>query len=328
MQQQFDNSIHNDSLLSDVTDHWAVVISPSTTWANYRHQADAFSMYQLLRQYGYDDDHIVLIVEDNLAYSQENKDFPGQIFVERGDPLSWGFIGKDVRENAVVDYHFSQLTPDDIADIMQGRQSERLPHVIHPDSTSNVFFFWSGHGGMNGGPLWGNEDSKVYFGKDRIRSIVEEMAGTAAANNSQFSILRSATSGDASLAKNSQFKKYRRMMFALETCYSGQWGEALTELPDLLVLTAANAYETSKADIFDQQLGVYLSNAFSRTFRSKVSKTSNVTLYDLYRELFKTTNGSHVTIYNNDKYGSVYTETMQEYFPMRTTSALTRMFLK
>ena len=205
MQQQFDNSIHNDSLLSDVTDHWAVVISPSTTWANYRHQADAFSMYQLLRQYGYDDDHIVLIVEDNLAYSQENKDFPGQIFVERGDPLSWGFIGKDVRENAVVDYHFSQLTPDDIADIMQGRQSERLPHVIHPDSTSNVFFFWSGHGGMNGGPLWGNEDSKVYFGKDRIRSIVEEMAGTAAANNSQFSILRSATSGDASLAKNSQF---------------------------------------------------------------------------------------------------------------------------
>ena len=315
MQQAFDN-LQDVSQLPDVTDRWAVVISPSTTWENYRHQADAFSMYQLLRQYGYDDDHIVLIVEDNLAYSQENKDFPGQIFVERGDATySWEFTGKDVRKDAVVDYHFSQLTPDDIAHILQGRQSERLPHVIHPDSTSNVFFFWSGHGGMNGGPLWGNEDSKVYFGTDRIRSIVEEMAGTAAANNSQFSILRSATSGDASLAKNSQFKKYRRMMFVLETCYSGQWGEALTGLPDLLVLTAANAYETSKADNFDQQLGVYLSNAFSLTFLSKVSKTSNVTLYDLYRELFKATNGSHVTIYNNDKYGSVYTETMKEFFP-------------
>ena len=301
MQQQFDN-LQNVSQLPDVTDRWAVVISPSTTWENYRHQADAFSMYQLLRQYGYDDDHIVLIVEDNLAYSQENKDFPGQIFVERGDATySWEFTGKDVRKDAVVDYHFSQLTPDDIAHILQGRQSERLPHVIHPDSTSNVFLFWSGHGGMNGGPLWGNEDSKVYFGTDRIRSIVEEMAGTAAANNSQFSIL------------NSQFKKYRRMMFALETCYSGQWGEALTGLPDLLVLTAANAYETSKADIFDQHLGVYLSNAFSLTFRSKVSKSSMVTLYDLYRELFKATNGSHVTIYNNDKYGSVYTETMEEF---------------
>lgn len=292
-QQQFDSYFQNDTQLPDVTDHWAVVISPSTTWDNYRHQADAFSMYQLLRQYGYDDDHIVLIVEDNLAYSQENKDFPGQIFVERGDnPQSWGFIDKDVRKDAVVDYHFSQLTPDDIAHILQGRQSERLPHVIHPDSTSNVFFFWSGHGGINGGPLWGNEDSKVYFGADRIRDIVTEMAGTA----------------------NSQSKKYRRMMFAIETCYSGQWGEALTGQPDVLVLTAANSYETSKADIFDQQLGVYLSNAFSRTFRSKVSKSSAVTLYDLYRELFNTTNGSHVTIYNNDKYGSVYTETMQEFF--------------
>ena len=53
--------------LPQTTDRWAVVISPSTSWTNYRHQADAFAMYQLLRQDGYDDDHIILIVEDNLA---------------------------------------------------------------------------------------------------------------------------------------------------------------------------------------------------------------------------------------------------------------------
>ena len=48
-------------------ERWAVVISPSTKWTNYRHQADALAIYQELRHYGYDDDHIVLIVEDNLA---------------------------------------------------------------------------------------------------------------------------------------------------------------------------------------------------------------------------------------------------------------------
>ena len=230
----------------------------------------------------------MLIVEDNLAYDPRNKDFPGQIFVERSDdPNDWKpLVNEDVRKNAVADYHFSQLRPDDFADILLGRQSERLPHVIHPDSTSNVFLFWSGHGGIDVGPLWGNEDSKESLGPQRIRDIVSEM------NDSNM---------------------YRRMMMVLETCYSGEWGNILSGQPDLLVLTAANVNETSKADIFDQQMGVYLSNAFSRTFRRAVDANPDITIYDLYRELFKTTQGSHVSIYNHKMYGSVYTETMVEF---------------
>ena len=282
--------------LPDLTDRWAVVISPSTSWENYRHQADAFAMYQTLRRHGYDDDHIVLIVEDNLADDPRNN-YPGQIFVE-----SAGALGDDVRKDAVVDYHFSNLQPDDLADILMGRQSDRLPHVIHSDSTSNVFVFWSGHGGSEEGPLWGNEDSKEYFGTDRIRNIVSEMAGTAAANNSQFSIL------------NSQFKKYRRMMLAIETCYSGHWGLTLEGQPDVVVLTAATPYESSKADVFDHTLGVYLSNAFARTFRRQINESNDICIYDLYRELVRTTPGSHVSLYNQKEYGSVYTESMNEFF--------------
>ena len=279
--------------LPDLTDCWAVVISPSTSWENYRHQADAFAMYQTLRRHGYDDDHIVLIVEDNLADDPRNN-HPGQIFVE-----SAGALGDDVRQDAVVDYHFSQLTPDDLADILMGRQSDRLPHVIHSDSTSNVFVFWSGHGGSEEGPLWGNEDSKEYFGTDRIRNIVEEMAGTA--NSSLFTL-------------HSSLKKYRRMMLAIETCYSGHWGLALEGLPDVVVLTAATPYESSKADVFDHTLGVYLSNAFSRTFRRQINESNDICIYDLYRELVRTTPGSHVSLYNQKEYGSVYTESMNEFF--------------
>ena len=281
--------------LPDLTDCWAVVISPSTSWENYRHQADAFAMYQTLRRHGYDDDHIVLIVEDNLADDPRNN-HPGQIFVE-----SAGALGDDVRQDAVVDYHFSQLTPDDLADILMGRQSDRLPHVIHSDSTSNVFVFWSGHGGSEEGPLWGNEDSKEYFGTDRIRNIVEEMAGTAAANSSLFTL-------------HSSLKKYRRMMLAIETCYSGHWGLALEGQPDVVVLTAATPYESSKADVFDHTLGVYLSNAFSRTFRRQINESNDICIYDLYRELVRTTPGSHVSLYNQKEYGSVYTESMNEFF--------------
>ena len=286
--QQMMDDVTYEADLPNVTDHWAVVISPSTTWSNYRHQADAFAMYQLLRHHGYDDDHIILIVEDNLANSTDNKDFAGQIFVERGDAADDNFLNDDVRKNAVVDYHFSDLQPDDIGDILMGRASARLPHVVRSTATSNVFFFWSGHGGSREGPLWGNENASTYFGTDRICRIVDEMAHA---------------------------QRYRRMMLAIETCYSGQWGESLTRTPDVLVFTAANPNETSKADVHDKQLGVYLSNAFARTFRRDIDQNPAVTIYDLYKDLARTTTGSHVMLYNQLFYGSVYTETMSDYFP-------------
>ena len=274
--------------LPKVTDHWAVVVSPSTKWSNYRHQADAFAMYKSLRQHGYDDDHIVLIVEDNLASDSRNI-FPGSIFVERSEyPSSDPLVNEDVRSGAVVDYHFSDLSPSDLADILNGRASSRLPQVIHPTSSSNVLFFWSGHGGSREGPLWGDEDANQYFGTSRIKEIVKEMSD-----------------GDS----------YRRMLFAIETCYSGKWGKALEGFPDVLVLTAASPDETSKADVHDRDLGVYLSNAFARTFRREINKNPSVTIYDLYKELARTTTGSHVNIYNNGQYGSVYSETMSDFFP-------------
>ena len=288
-QQQFDEDLVVDHKLPQSKDNWAVVISPSTTWSNYRHQADAFAMYQTLRHHGYDEDHIVLIVEDNLYNYKDNK-FPGHIYVERSDDpnITDMFINDDVRNHAVVDYHFSQLTQDDIADIMLGRQSERLPHVIHPDSASNVFFFWSGHGGSYDGPLWGNETAREYFGSKRMKEIVTQM-------------------NDADM--------YRRLMFCIETCFSGIWGEALAGQPDVLILTAANSIESSKADVHDSTLGVFLSNAFSRTFRRIVNNEPDIPIHKLYQALARTTNGSHVSIYNEANYGSVFTNTMIDFLP-------------
>ncbi|MCR4603948.1 MAG: ABC transporter substrate-binding protein [Prevotella sp.] len=287
--QSFDLSVSVDHQLPDVKDHWAVVISPSTSWNNYRHQADAFAMYQTLRRHGYDDDHIILIVEDNLANDPRNSKYAGRIFVDLNEDSYYDvYEDANVRLNAVVDYHFSDLTFSDIDSIMLGRQSQRLPHVIHPDSASNVFVFWSGHGGRTDGPLWGNEDAGIYFGSAHIDKIVTEM------NKSDM---------------------YRRMMFAIETCFSGIWGETLTGQPDVLVLTSANADESSKADIFSKELGVFLSNAFARTFREMITFNYDISIYDIYINQLKTTNGSHVSLYNEKEYGSVYTNSMTDFFP-------------
>lgn len=273
-----------DHQLPDLHQRWAVVISPSTSWENYRHQADALAMYHLLKDFGYDDDHIVLIVEDNLAFAAENP-FPGKMFLERsmrndGDML----VNADVRQDVTIDYKFSDLSgPDDLAAILLGRQSDRLPQVIHSTESDNVFLFWSGHGGDNDGPLWGNENSRQPFGTQRIKDIVSQLP-------------------------------HRRMMMALESCYSGLWGEALKGQPDVLVLTAANAYETSKPDVYDATLGNYLSNAFSRSFLRLVGTAPSVSIAELYYQLAITTAGSHVTLYNIEQYGSANTSTMSDYF--------------
>ena len=102
---------------------------------------------------------------------------------------------------------------------------------------------------------------------------------------------------------------------ARQICEALLQSDYVQEAPDNResVLTAANAIESSKADVHDRDLGVYLSNAFSRTFRRTVETFPHITIYDLYRELFKTTQGSHVSIYNQKQYGSVYTEDMGEF---------------
>lgn len=86
-------------------DNWAVIVAGSTGWSNYRHQADALNIYQVLRTAGYDDDHIVLIAEDDLANNVSNPDSGS---VKRYD-------GVELHKDLKIDYHISDLTPDVIA---------------------------------------------------------------------------------------------------------------------------------------------------------------------------------------------------------------------
>ncbi|MCQ2158154.1 MAG: ABC transporter substrate-binding protein, partial [Bacteroidales bacterium] len=117
---------------------WALLIATSTGWENYRHQADVLNIYQQLKSAGYDDDHILLIMEDDLARNPANPQ--KGVLYSRMDGVN---IYKDVK----VDYHISDLQPVDFKDILLGRKSAHLPQVLESDADDNVFVFWSGHGG-------------------------------------------------------------------------------------------------------------------------------------------------------------------------------------
>lgn len=254
-------------------DRWALLIAASKGWANYRFQSDVFAMYQLLRQHGYADDHIVLICEDDVAHHANNP-HPGELRISD--------TGANVYDAAAIDYRLSDLKPDDIGDILAGRASDRLPQVLHPDADDNVFVFWSSHGSPGSMDFGGSQ--RMFY--QTMRDILESTP-------------------------------HRKLLFTIEACYSGGLGDYCQGLPGTLFITAANPYETSHADVWSEDVGVYLSNGFTRGFQEAIAQNPTISLRDLYYTLAAHTTGSHVKVYNAPLFGSVYSNTMAEYLTTR-----------
>ena len=260
-----------------LNDRWAVVVGTSDTWANYRHQADALAMYQLLKRHGYDDDHILLIIADNIAYDSHNI-YPGIVRVRPG--------GENVYKDVKIDYRLKDVSIYDLKDMMLGRRSDRLPEVITPTQNDNVMVFWCGHGNKNQ-LAWG---SGYTVTGDDVRNIIQTMS-------------------DEGL--------FRKMLFSVDACYSGSIGEACEGIPGVLIITAANADETSKADVRDPEMGVWLSNGFTRAFQETIDGNPDISMRDLYYTLARNTVGSHATVYNVENYGNMYDNSVSEYLGER-----------
>ena len=250
-------------------DNYAVLVAASQGWKNYRHQADVLGFYHYLKEKGYDDDHIVLIMADDIAYNERN---PLQGMVRR--ELS----GTNLYEDVQIDYRLGDLTLSDLKQILTCEPSEAYPVTLGSGTNDNVLFFWSGHGTQQG---WEWKDTEHLD------------AGFAC---SMFSDMQ-----------------FRKMFAIIETCYSGGVAQGCTGIPGLLMMTAANPHETSKADAFDNELQVYLSNTFTSSILAQFGRNPMCSIYDLYLHAFDKTQGSHVMVYNAEHYGNLYFNDMSEY---------------
>lgn len=188
--------------------------------------------------------------------------------------------GEDVRQGAVIDYPLTSLTPADLSAILCGEVSSRLPEVIHATPNDNVLLFWSGHGSA-GEILWGEDESLTYTEALQLMGTLKDR------------------------------HLYRKMLWLMETCYAGSVTKACKGVPGMLAITASNEWETSKADV--AYADVWLSNRFTRTLIESCTNNPSISMRELYYTLFNATVGSHVTLYNEEHYGSVYTETMSEF---------------
>ncbi len=264
--QHFDSNGSWPSL-SVKEENYAFLMATSKGWENYRHQADVLHTYQLLKKNGFDDEHIILILADDLANSSSNL-LPGVVRNEPG--------GENLYKNVTVDYKLADINAETVKNILCGNQTAQTPIVLPSTSADNVFMFTSGHGSPEGMVL---EDqpfellTPLYW-----KSVFEEMK-----NNNN----------------------YRQVFWSLEACYSGAIGEKIST-PGVMLMTGANPYETSKANFYDSEIKNWLANKFAFSINSTISESPEITFQQLYEKSFTYVNGSHVSFYNYQNFGNIH----------------------
>ncbi len=256
-------------------ERYALLVAASEGWTNYRHQADVLNMYHLLKARGYNDDHIVLIVADDLAQNAENP-VPGEVKTAADGP--------NLYEGIQIDYRLADLQPADIGHILNGERSERLPHVIGATTADNVLVFWSGHG-LPGYFCWGAE--RHGFSTDDFTALMHDM---------------------------SEGKKFRKLLWVAETCYSASVLKGYDQTPSVLCLAAANENEPSHADVYDLQLHAFRSNRFTLTLTSAIKETPDITLNQLFYRVTRQTTGSHVKMFGEETFDNLNLATAKEFF--------------
>ena len=266
-----------------LTAQYAVLVQGSNGWNNYRHQADVLSVYQMLKTKGFDDDHIILIIDKALASDAKNPE-PGIIRAEDG--------GKDLLAGSSMDYDNADISPSDISNILLGVKTDKTPVVLPKDAGQNVLLFWSGHGhnhANNGADelAWRNADVGRGMTADLLRQTISLMH---------------------------QQGHYRKMFVLTEPCFSEAVITPLVGIPGVLAMSSAGTFEQSFADNWSTELGVWRCDRFSRNLVTHLTASPTTTYRDLYLFCAQRTLGSHVHIVNSAHFGNLYTTGPQEFF--------------
>ena len=274
-----DAGIHYPAL----TAQYAVLVQGSNGWNNYRHQTDVLSIYQMLKKNGFDDDHIILVIDKALASDSKNPE-PGVIRAEDG--------GQDLMAGSSMDYDNAALSPTDISNILLGVKTDKTPVVLPKDAGQNVLLFWSGHGhnrAANGADelAWRNADAGRGMTADLLRQTISQMQ---------------------------QQGLYRKMLVLTEPCFSEAVITPLVGIPGVLAMSSAGAYEQSFADNWSSELGVWRCDRFSRNLVTHLTASPTTTYRDLFLYCAQRTLGSHVHIVNSAHFGNLYTTGPQEFF--------------
>ncbi|KAG6609356.1 GPI-anchor transamidase [Phytophthora cinnamomi] len=208
------------------TNNWAVIVDTSRFWSNYRHVANALSLYHSVKRLGIPDSQIILMLADQMPCNARNC-FPGQVFNSRTQKIN--LYGKNVE----VDYRGSEVSVANFITVLTGRHEPGTPasKKLDTDENSNIFLYMSGHGG----------DGFLKF------QDFEEMSSQDLADSIQEMHVK---------------KRYNEIFFMVDTCQAGSLSNAL-ESPKVVTIGSSQTGENSYAHHSDFELGLSVIDRFT-----------------------------------------------------------------
>lgn len=230
------------------TNNWAVLVSTSRFWFNYRHMANVLSMYRTVKRLGIPDSQIILMLSDDVSCNPRNA-FPGAVFnnADRGLDL-YG-------ENIEVDYRGYEVTVENFIRLMTDRWDADTPRSkrLLTDERSNIFFYMTGHGG--------NEFLKFQdadeIGAVDIADAFEQMW---------------------------EKRRYNEILFMIDTCQANTMYKRFYS-PNILAVGSSDIDENSYSHHSDTDVGVAVIDRFTYfnlEFLENINKTSQATMADLF----------------------------------------------
>jgi len=247
------------------TDFRAVIVGPSQGWKNYRHQSDALAVYSMLRENGVPDEHIILMIYDDVPNARENP--------LRGDIHNMP-KGENLRANADVDYTGNQVTAATFRQVLLGEPTSEIPVVLDGTPGTDVFVYVASHGTPGGIVFSGKSPSLT---TQNFTEITDTMSSEG---------------------------KYRQIVFFVDTCFGESIATNATA-KGLLYFTGAAASEPSHGAVYDIDIRQWLSDEFTAGTLSAIRADPDITFRELYIATYEKVTGSHVRMLNTENFGSI-----------------------
>jgi len=237
---------------------WVVLVAGSNGWYNYRHQADVCHAYQIVSAHGVPDDHIIVMMYDDIALNPLNPT-PGVIINHPN--------GTDVYKGVPKDYTCNQVAPDVFLSVLKGEKINRgSGKTLGSTEKDNVFVYFADHG-AKGLVAFGEATLKA---KDLMQTIKEMYSK----------------------------KLYNKLVFYLEACESGSMFQGLLDpILNVFATTASNATTSSYACYYDPKRKTFLGDVYSIKWMEDSDKENieKETLENQYTITKKETNTSMVS---------------------------------
>ncbi|EXJ82815.1 hypothetical protein A1O3_06630 [Capronia epimyces CBS 606.96] len=232
------------------TSNWAVLVSTSRFWFNYRHLANTLSLYRTVKRLGIPDSQILLLLPDDMACNPRNA-FSGTVYSNADRRMD--LYG----ENVEVDYRGYEVTVENFIRLLTDRWEEGVPASkrLQTDEGSNILIYMTGHGGSEFLKFQDSEEISSWDLADAFSQMREK-------------------------------KRYNEMLFMIDTCQANTMYRQFYA-PGIIATGSSEEDESSYSHHADNDVGVAVIDRWTyyvlEFLETQVSgPTSDKTLGDLF----------------------------------------------